>query len=101
MSRYIGKRVSYPCATCGKQFTLNKQSIEDGENVFCSHDCYATHIRLQTLEEVEKELGELPLYQLPPGMIQVYGIDKKGMKYVGMAINPTDLTHAITKKGEV
>jgi hypothetical protein len=58
--------------------------------------------RLQTLEEVEKELGELPLYQLPPGMVQVYGIDKNGVKYVGMAINPTDLTNAITKlKGEV
>ncbi len=42
MSRYIGKRVSYPCNGCGKQFTLNKKSIDDSlnsGNVYCSEEC--------------------------------------------------------------
>lgn len=42
MSRYIGKRVSYECGFCKKQFTLNKQSIDDSEKsgeVFCSKQC--------------------------------------------------------------
>lgn len=42
MSRYIGKRVSYECGFCKKQFTLNKQSVDDGEKsgeVFCSNQC--------------------------------------------------------------
>ena len=40
MSKYIGKRVSYPCKNCGVQFTVNKKTIElsDG-SVFCSHHC--------------------------------------------------------------
>jgi predicted nucleic acid-binding Zn ribbon protein len=28
MSKYIGKRVSYPCSNCGTQFTLNKKTKE-------------------------------------------------------------------------
>lgn len=42
MSRYIGKRVSYECGFCKKQFTLNKQSVDDSEKsgeVFCSKQC--------------------------------------------------------------
>lgn len=42
MSRYIGKRVSYPCGGCRKQFTLNRKSVDDSMNsgqVFCSKDC--------------------------------------------------------------
>ena len=42
MSRYIGKRVSYECGFCKKQFTLNKQSVDDSEKsgeVFCSKRC--------------------------------------------------------------
>lgn len=42
MSRYIGKRVSYECGWCKKQFTLNKQSVDDSEksgDVFCSKRC--------------------------------------------------------------
>ena len=36
MTRYIGKRVSYPCARCGIQFTLTKKckQCEDGQ-VYC------------------------------------------------------------------
>lgn len=43
MSRYIGKRVSYQCGLCKKQFTLNKLSVDDSEKsgeVFCSKACY-------------------------------------------------------------
>jgi hypothetical protein len=87
-----------------KEFCPNETLQENMDEAF---DWYysklqeaQTEARMETLEEVEKELGELPLYQLPPGMIQVYGIDKKGMKYAGMAINPTDLTNAITKMKE-
>lgn len=42
MSRYIGKRVSYECGFCKKQFTLNRQSVDDSEKsdeVFCSTQC--------------------------------------------------------------
>ena len=42
MSKYIAKRVSYECGFCKKQFTLNKQSIDDSEKsgeVFCSKQC--------------------------------------------------------------
>lgn len=42
MSRYIGKRVNYPCGKCRKQFTLNKQSVDDSMSsgqVFCSKWC--------------------------------------------------------------
>ena len=39
MSKYIGKRVSYPCAgECNQQITLNKKCLElpDGR-VFCQY----------------------------------------------------------------
>ena len=46
MSRYIGKRVSYPCGNCGKQFTLNKKSVDDSEQsgeVFCAKQCFKSY----------------------------------------------------------
>lgn len=45
MSRFIGKRVSYPCGYCKKQFTLNGKSIDDSAksgNVYYSKECYIT-----------------------------------------------------------
>jgi hypothetical protein len=43
MSRYIGKRVSYPCGQCGKQITLSGKTKDDSANsgeVFCSEQCF-------------------------------------------------------------
>lgn len=40
MTRLIGKRVSYPCAGCGKQITLdNKCKQLSSGKVYCP-DCY-------------------------------------------------------------
>jgi len=43
MSRYIGKRVSYPCGQCGEQITLSRKTKDDSANsgeVFCSEQCF-------------------------------------------------------------
>ena len=42
MSRYIGKRVSYSCHNCGKQCTINKNTVEIEDGVLCS-DCSKKH----------------------------------------------------------
>lgn len=60
MSRYIGKRVSYECGFCKKQFTLNKQSIDDSEKsgeVFCSKQCSDQYY----LSDVVVELSDYEL----------------------------------------
>ena len=43
MSRFIGKRVSYCCGDCGKQFTLNRRCVDDSNfsgKCFCSQNCF-------------------------------------------------------------
>lgn len=46
MSRYIGKRVSYPCHNCGQQCTINKNTVEIEDGVLCN-DCSRKHRRVE------------------------------------------------------
>lgn len=55
------------------------------------HDEEITNLKNMTKQTPTKleELIEdtLPLYELPEGMVQVFGVDRKGNKYVGMAVD--------------
>jgi hypothetical protein len=51
MTKYIGKRVFYFCKQCNKTFTLNKDSVEDYHNVFCSMKCYREFCNAELKEE--------------------------------------------------
>ncbi len=62
MSKYIGKRVNYECGFCKKQFTLNKQSVDDSNNsgeVFCSKKCSEQFYLSEVIKSVCENCGKL------------------------------------------
>ena len=67
-----------------------------------------THPTLQkAIKEAEDRISEVypNLYDLPPNCVRVYGVDSKGNKYIGRAVNPNDvksfLSSELTKLWEV
>jgi DNA-directed RNA polymerase subunit RPC12/RpoP len=80
MSTYIGKRVSYPCGQCGKQFTLNSKSVDDSQKsgkIFCSKKCFDNfylHDLSVSLDSNEQLIGA---WHLLSSLIRKSGTIKK------------------------